>query len=93
MSLNKLILVLLTIILFTSMQACTRTDEKKEGAVFKQQPEILEVKPQQKPVNIKLKRSANGDYSWDLSGSDADEVLKVDKRLKESLKKVSELTK
>ena len=86
MYLNKLIPFLLTIIFLMTLQACTRTDEKKEGAVFKQQPEILEVKPQQKPVNIKLKRSADGDYSWDLSGSNADEILKVDKRLKDSLK-------
>ena len=86
MSLNKLIPVVLAIILFMPFQACTRADEKKEAAVFKQQPEILDVKPLQKPVNIKLKRSVNGDYSWDLSGSDADEVLKVDKRLKESIK-------
>ncbi len=87
MSLNKLIPVLLTIILLISLQSCKRTDDKKEPAVFKQQAEILEVKPQQKPVSIKLKRGANGDYSWDLSGSDADELLKVDKKLKESLKK------
>lgn len=86
MSLNRLIPVLLIILILGSLQACTRTDEKKEAAVFKQQPEILEVKPHQMPVTIKLKRGANGDYSWDLSGSDADEVLKVDKRLKESLK-------
>ncbi|MBI5676129.1 MAG: hypothetical protein HZC48_09955 [Nitrospirae bacterium] len=83
---NKLIPFLLTIIFLISLQACTRKDEKKEPAVFKQQTDILEARPQQKPVNIKLKRSANGEYSWDLSGSDADEVLKVDKRLKESLK-------
>lgn len=86
MALNKLIPVLLIMIFLIPLQACTRTEEKKEGTVFKQQPEILEVKTQQKPVTIKLKRSVNGDYSWDLSGSDADEVLKADKRLKDSLK-------
>lgn len=86
MFLNKLIPVLLAMFILVPLQSCTRTEEKEEAAVFKQQPEIMEVKPQQKPVNIKLKRSAKGDYSWDLSGSDADEVLKADKRLKESLK-------
>ena len=86
MSLNKAVPVLLAMFFFITLQACAKTDEKQEAAVFKKQPEILEVKPQQKPVNIKLKRSVNGEYSWDLSGSDADEVLKVDKRLRESLK-------
>ncbi len=86
MSLSKLMTVLLIIILFTSVYACTRKDEKREAPVFKQQPEIAEIKPQQKPVNIKLKRGNGGDYSWDISGSDADEILSADKKLKESLK-------
>lgn len=83
---NKLTTVLLAMIFLISLEACTRTDEKKEAAVFKQQPEIAEIKPQQKPVNIKLKRGNGGDYSWDISGSDADEILSADKKLKESLK-------
>jgi len=86
MAVKKLIMFLFVTILLIPLSACTRTDEKTENAVFKKQKEILEVMPQQKPVNIKLKRSGKGEYSWDLSGSNADEVLKVDKQLKESLR-------
>jgi hypothetical protein len=86
MLLHRLAVALLAINFFLPLHACTRTEEKKEPAVFKQQPEIAEIRPQQKPVSIKLKRSSGGDYSWDISGSDADEILKADRKLKESLK-------
>jgi len=50
----------------------------------KKQPEIQQVKPK-KPVRIKLKRSSEGKYTWDLAGDDADEVVRTDKRLKKLL--------
>lgn len=51
---------------------------------MKKEPEIQQVKPR-KPVRIKLKRSLEGKYSWDLSGDDVDEVVRTDKRLKKLL--------
>ncbi len=47
-------------------------------------PEIQQIKPK-KPVKIKLKRSAKGEYSWDLSGDSADDVVKTDQRLRKML--------
>jgi hypothetical protein len=51
---------------------------------IKKQPEIQQVKPK-KPVRIKLKRSSEGKYTWDLAGDDADEVVRTDRRLKKLL--------
>jgi hypothetical protein len=51
---------------------------------IKKQPEIQQIKPK-KPVKIKLKRSAEGRYTWELSGDDVDEIVKADKRLKKLL--------
>ena len=51
---------------------------------IKKQPEIQQVKPK-KPVKIKLKRSSEGKYTWELSGDDVDEIVKADKRLKKLL--------
>ncbi|RJQ50366.1 MAG: hypothetical protein C4538_00360 [Nitrospiraceae bacterium] len=65
--------------------ACTNSPEQNKEAVFRQIPEIQEVKPE-KPVKIKLKRTAKNDYSWEISGDDAEEVLKADRRLKQGLK-------
>jgi hypothetical protein len=50
----------------------------------KKQPEIQQVKPK-KPVKIRLKRSSEGKYTWDLAGDDADEVVRTDRRLKKLL--------
>lgn len=52
---------------------------------FKKQPEIQQVKPQ-KPVKIKLHRNAKGEYSWELSGDNVDEIANVDKKLRKLLK-------
>jgi hypothetical protein len=50
----------------------------------KKQPEIQQVKPK-KPVKIRLKRSSEGKYTWDLAGDDPDEVVRTDRRLKKLL--------
>ncbi|MEW6586409.1 MAG: hypothetical protein AB1442_12465 [Nitrospirota bacterium] len=50
----------------------------------RKQPEIQQVKPK-KPVKIKLKRSSEGRYSWDLSGDDVEEVVRADKRMRKLL--------
>ncbi len=36
-------------------------------------------------VKIKLKRDGNDNYSWELSSSDVDQILKVDGKLKKGL--------
>ncbi len=64
--------------------ACSEPAGKQQEAVFKQRPEIAEIKPD-KTVKIKLKRSADGNYSWELSGDDAEQVIQADRKLKESL--------
>jgi len=85
MSTRKLLRVFLIIFLFITVQSCTGTEDKEEKATFKQLPELQEIEPE-KPVKIKLKRNNDGEYSWDISGGDAEEVIKIDKRLREDLK-------
>jgi hypothetical protein len=51
---------------------------------IKKQPELQQIKPK-KPVRIKLKRSAEGKYTWELSGDDPDDIARADKRLKKLL--------
>jgi len=51
---------------------------------FKKHPEIQQIKPK-KPVKVKLKRSAEGKYSWELSGDDVEEIVRSDKRLRKLL--------
>lgn len=50
----------------------------------RKQPEIQQIKPK-KPVKIKLKRTSDGKYTWDLTGDDVDEIVRADRRLKKQL--------
>ncbi|MEJ2696339.1 MAG: hypothetical protein P8013_06795 [Candidatus Sulfobium sp.] len=52
---------------------------------FRKVSELQRIQPK-KPVRIKLKRSVRGVYSWELSGDDAREILKVDRQLRQVLK-------
>jgi len=51
---------------------------------LKKQPEIQRIKPK-KPVTIKLKRLANGTYTWDLTGVDMQEIIRIDRQLRKQL--------
>ena len=42
-------------------------------------------KPLPPEVKIKLKKNGKDNYSWELSGSDVDQVLKVNEKLKKQL--------
>ncbi len=84
MIIKRFIIILFVIALFP-IYSCSNSGAGDKPAVFKQIPEMKEIKPQ-KPVKIKLKRNAKGEYSWDISGNDADEILKNDQLLQKSLK-------
>lgn len=45
---------------------------------------IQQVRPN-KPIKIKLQRKSNGEYTWDITGDNADEIIKADKRLRKLL--------
>jgi len=59
--------------------------EETKNIQFKKQPLIQQVKPK-KPVRIKLRRSADDKYTWEITGDDADEIVRADRRLRRLLK-------
>ncbi|MBI5409805.1 MAG: hypothetical protein HZA14_10610 [Nitrospirae bacterium] len=79
----KFILLAVFTLIFT--QACTDSQSNRQEPVFKQLPEIREIKPE-KSVKIKVRRSEKDDYSWEISGDDTDEIVKTDKKLRKGLK-------
>jgi hypothetical protein len=64
---------------------CVFGAEQKPQMQFSKDAQIQQVKPQ-KPVKIKLHRTAKGEYSWDLTGDNVDEIVKADSRLRKLLK-------
>jgi hypothetical protein len=81
---KKLILIFLFVFVLTSLSVSSVFSEVNKDLQIRKQPEIQQVKPK-KPVRIKLKRTAEGKYSWDLTGDDVDEIVRADKRLKKQL--------
>lgn len=67
--------------LLTPVSLCA---SEKEGFQFKKQPELQQIKPK-KPVKIKLRRSPRDEYTWELAGDDADEIVRTDRRLRKML--------
>ena len=67
------------------LYTCTNNGSSSEERVFKEIPELQEIQPK-KPVKIKLKRNSKGEYAWDLSGNNAEEIVEADKKLRGSLK-------
>jgi hypothetical protein len=51
---------------------------------FSRNQDISQIKPR-KPVRIKLHRSAKGEYQWDISGDNADDIVRADRRLRKLL--------
>ncbi len=85
MLVKKLLRVFL-LCLCVTLLSCTGSEDKEEPVVFKQVPEIKEIKPH-KPVKVKLKRNTKGEYAWDISGDNADEIIETDRKLRESFEK------
>ena len=64
--------------------SCSSYSAENKNIEIKKQPEIQQIKPK-KPVKIKLKRSAEGRYAWELAGDDVNEIVRADKRLRRLL--------
>ena len=82
---SKAVFTFLIMVLFF-IPACTGNDGADRKPVFNHLPEMKEIKPE-KPVKIKLKRAVSGNYSWEISGDDADRIIKANRKLKESVEK------
>lgn len=78
-------LIFFTLVLFFFYPVCAGSVDKKgsesQGFQISKKPEVQQVKPK-KPLRIKLQRNAKGDYSWDITGDNVDEIVKADRRLR-----------
>lgn len=85
-----LILLLLSV---SFINACERQSlspsEKSESSslpkVIVEKEKRERVTPLPSEVKIRLRRDAKDGYSWELNGSDVDQILKVNEKLKKQL--------
>jgi len=87
---KKLIVVMIVFLSVSFIFPCAFASEKavaqsQQNMSFVKNKDVQAVKPK-KPVSIKLRRNANGQYSWDISGHNADDVFRADSRLRKLLK-------
>lgn len=66
-----------------SSQGKSETQPVSKVIVEKEKSEREQSLPPE--VKIKLKKDGKDTYSWELSGSDVDQILKVDEKLKRRL--------
>ena len=69
------------VLMMVTVTACAAD---KDDLQIRKQPEVQQIKPK-KPVKIKLKRSPKDEYTWELSGDDADEIVRTDRKLRKML--------
>ncbi|MCJ7705112.1 MAG: hypothetical protein MUO28_06185 [Desulfobacterales bacterium] len=85
--------IIVVCILLAFMLTCDGKPSPSQG-----KPEVLPVpkvtiekekvkkeEPLPPEVKIKLRRDGKDNYSWELSGSDADQILKVNEKLRKGL--------
>ena len=88
----KKILILWTILLIFS-SACEKKSSAPEGKPEAQAPpKVAAAKEEDKmgeafpaEIKIKLKWDGKTNYSWELTGSDVDQILKADEKLRKQL--------
>ncbi|GMT47089.1 MAG: hypothetical protein IEMM0007_0655 [bacterium] len=77
--------LLFFIVLIFFFSGCSRTSSDSKGPFTKTvNPGIIQLTPK-KPVRIVLKRTTRGDYTWELRGDDAGNIINTDKRLRRYL--------
>jgi len=88
----KKILVVL-IVLISCLVACEKESPPREiqsetasvPKVVLEKERVEKEKPLPPEVKIKLKRDGKDSYSWELAGSDVDQILKVNEKLRRQL--------
>jgi hypothetical protein len=85
--------IIVVCILLTFMAACDKKPSSSEGKfeglpvqrVTVEKEKVEKEEPLPPEVKIKLKRDGKDNYSWELSGSDVNEILKINEKLRKNL--------
>jgi len=88
----KKTLVVLILLIFSAI-ACEKESAPPGGKsesppvpkVLVEKEKVAKEQPLPSEVKIKLKRDGKDNYSWELAGSDVDQILKVNEKLRKQL--------
>ncbi|HMK77762.1 MAG TPA: hypothetical protein VK568_16495 [Thermodesulfobacteriota bacterium] len=87
-----LVLVVFTVLIF-STNACEKkspppggkSDNPPVPKVLVEKEKVEKEQPLPPEVKIKLKKDGKDNFSWELAGSDVDQILKVNEKLRKQL--------
>jgi len=68
-----------------SLPPQTKTENPPVPKVVVEKEKVERELPLPPEVKIKLKKDGKDSYSWELTGSDADQILKVNEKLRKQL--------
>jgi hypothetical protein len=88
---KKILIVIVALIFF--LIACEKKSLPPQGKsespsvpkVIVEKEKIEKEQPLPPEVKIKLKKDGKDSYSWELTGSDVDQILKVNEKLRKQL--------
>jgi len=88
---NKILIVFAALIFF--LVACEKKSFPPQGKsesssvpkVVVEKEKVEKEQPLPPEVKIKLKKDGKDSYSWELTGSDVDQILKVNEKLRKQL--------
>lgn len=80
----RLLAALLIVTIPLAVESAEVGQTGKPPLQFSKDRQIEQMKPK-KPVRIKLHRTAKGEYSWDLTGDNVEDIVKADQRLRKLL--------
>jgi len=88
---NKILIVFAALIFF--LVACEKKSLPPQGKsespsvpkVVVEKEKVEKEQPLPPEVKIKLKKDGKDSYSWELTGSDVDQILKVNEKLRKQL--------
>lgn len=88
----KKILIVLAALIFLliacekkSLPPQTKSESPSVPKVIVEKEKVEKEQPLPPEVKIKLKKDGKDSYSWELTGSDVDQILKVNEKLRKQL--------
>lgn len=65
-------------------RSCYGEQDKQDRLIYSKDKNLIKTLPRS-PVKIKFKKDGKGDYSWEITGEDAREIIRNNKILEDRL--------
>lgn len=85
MQLKSLLTSLIIVLCISYPSFAQDKKDTPQSFKFTKEQQVQQIKPK-KPLRVKIHRNAKGEYTWDITGDNIDEIVRADARLRKLLK-------